>query len=67
MSIYKLIRNISATFLFTVILQISYAQQDNLNKQAVSETDEILNIVDPSTIIGTEVLLKDLGLRDNEY
>ena len=67
MSIYKLIRNISATFLFAVILQISYAQQDNLNKQAVSETDEILNIVDPSTIIGTEVLLKDLGLRDNGY
>ena len=67
MSIYKLIRNISATFLFAVILQISYAQQDNLNKQAVSKTDEILNIVDPSTIIGTEVLLKDLGLRDDEY
>lgn len=57
MSLIKLSVTILTIISITVILQFSHAQGSlSFNNNA----DEIVNIVDPALIVGTEVLLKDL-------
>lgn len=66
MSINKLLIKSSFILLVLAFLQNSQAKNEYLFEQQVIEFDKIMNIVDPSEIIGTEVLIKDLGLSDAE-
>lgn len=59
------INKATAYFLTTVIvltatLQMSQAQENTSISQDTSRFDHIVNIVDPTEIKGTEVLLRDL-------
>ena len=66
MSISKLLIKSSFILLVMVSLQSSQAKNEYVSGQQTTKFDEIKNIVDPSEIIGTEVLIKDLGLSNDE-
>jgi hypothetical protein len=60
MSISKLTLFSLSTLFLIILLQISNAGNKLENKTNNTQTNSIVNIIDPAIIAGTEVRLKDL-------
>ena len=60
MSANKLTLFSLSAFLLFIFLQISNADDKTETETSNTQPDNIVNIIDPALIVGTEVLLKDL-------
>ena len=59
MSITKITVTMLTIMSLTIILQYSHAQT-SLSFETIGKFNQIVNIVDPALIAGTEVLIEDL-------
>jgi len=66
MSINQLFTKSFFILLVLASLHSAQAQNEYSTEQQATQFDNIMNIVEPSEIAGTEVLIKDLELSDDE-